>query len=277
MSTYAIGDLQGCCTVLQNLLSAIQYDPKKDRLWFCGDLVNRGPESLETLRFVRTLPNTEIVLGNHDITLALLALGWIDDQHLKDHTLHDILKAPDCAELIDWLLTLPFMVTDHHLKYVMVHAGIPPCWTQDQAQAWSDKIQALLQGPKRDQLLAQSYGNYPDIYSDELNEIDQFRFAVNAFTRVRYLTPEGGLELERKGPITDANRHLAWFAHPNRQNDPYVTLFGHWSALRAESGYPDKIALDAGCVWGEQLKAVRLEDQKVFTVPCVALKHGTLS
>lgn len=275
MSTYAIGDLQGCCTVLQNLLSHISYNPKVDHLWFCGDLVNRGPESLETLRFVRTLPNTRIVLGNHDITLALLALGWINHVDLHDHTLDAVLAAPDCMELIDWLLTLPFMVTDHQLGYVMVHAGIPPCWTLAQAQIWSDKLQELLRGPHKDHILAQSYGNYPDVYSDNLNVVDQFRFAVNSFTRLRYLTPDGALELERKGSLTPENKHLAWFAHPNRQHDPYPILFGHWSALRAESGIPDKIALDAGCVWGEQLKAVRLEDRATFIVPCVPLKHSS--
>ena len=259
MPTYAIGDVQGCYTELCALLERIRFDERRDQLWFVGDLVNRGPGSLETLRFVKRLGEHAVtVLGNHDLHLVALACGH--GRARGDDTLDPVLDAPDRDELIDWLRTLPLMhVGEGH---VMVHAGLLPQWSVDEAQALAQEVRAALSGPDFHRFLARLYGSKPEAWSDELYGADRLRVIVNAMTRMRFCTPEGRMEFHVKGESTEAPPgFLPWFEVPQRRSSGATVVCGHWSALGLKL-LPNLIALDAGCVWGGRLTAIRLEDRE---------------
>jgi bis(5'-nucleosyl)-tetraphosphatase (symmetrical) len=265
MATYAIGDVQGCFTELLALLGAIRFDGGKDRLWFVGDLVNRGPASLETLRFVRDLGDRSVcVLGNHDLHLLALAHGFVKKR--ADDTLDGVLEAPDRAELLEWLRKLPMAHVED--RRVLVHAGLLPQWSAEEVIALAGEVEAELRGPRYREFLAQLYGGYPDRWSANLRGVDRLRVIVNAMTRLRFCTPEGVMEFGTKGELTDAPAgYLPWFDAPGRKSAGDTLICGHWSALGLRIT-PNLLALDSGCVWGGRLTAVCLEDRRVFQVPC---------
>ena len=265
MSIYAIGDVQGCFAELQALLEKIGFNRSKDRLWFVGDLVNRGPRSLETLRFVRNLGGTAVtVLGNHDLHLLALAYGHAKQR--PDDSFDAVLAAPDKNELLAWLRELPLLHVE--ASYVMVHAGLLPRWDVAKARALATEVEAALRGPDYREFLEQLYGSKPDSWREELRGADRLRVIVNAMTRMRFCSVEGVMDFHSKGETTDAPPgFLPWFEIPQRASAGTTVICGHWSALGL-CIKPNLIALDSGCVWGGHLSAIRLEDRKVFQVPC---------
>jgi bis(5'-nucleosyl)-tetraphosphatase (symmetrical) len=269
MSTYAIGDVQGCFRELQDLLRKIHFNPSQDKLWFSGDLVNRGPESLATLRFVRDL-DAITVLGNHD--LHLLAISEGIDKHGRKDTLDEILNADDSDELLHWLRHRPLLHHDPDTGYVMVHAGLPPQWDLRQACELAAEVEQVLASKHYGDLLDHMYGNTPDVWSDDLRGKDRYRFIINAFTRIRFCDRDGAMDFHQKGPPGSAPASLQpWFTLDSRKTRNNTILFGHWAAIYAGNisdfhkyrVYP----LDTGCVWGDKLTAMRLEDGKLFQVP----------
>jgi bis(5'-nucleosyl)-tetraphosphatase (symmetrical) len=260
MATYAIGDVQGCFDELQALLAAIGFDPARDRLWFVGDLVNRGPKSLEVLRFVRSLGERAVaVLGNHD--LHLLAQHEGVERPRADDTFADVLGAPDAAELVAWLRARPLMHAEG--DWAMVHAGILPGWSVAKALALAREVErALVSAGYRD-FLAHLYGSLPARWSDALEGWDRLRVIVNAMTRMRFCTPEGEIDLEATG--TEAPPGFRPWFELRPAGEP-VLVFGHWSSLGLRLS-ARHCALDSGCVWGGALTALRLEDRWVVQVP----------
>ena len=267
MTTYAIGDVQGCFDGLQALLGAIGFDPEKDRVWFVGDLVNRGPKSLETLRFVRDLGDRSVcVLGNHDLHLLARALGFARER--EDDTLAEVLTAPDRDELLDWLRSRPLAHLD--AGYLLVHAGLLPQWDPEEARALAREVETELRGPRYREFLAQLYGSRPDRWDSKLKGFDRLRVIVNAMTRVRFCRPDGTMEFHTKGEATQAPiGYFPWFEVPGRKSAGVTVICGHWSALGLRVA-PNLLALDSGCVWGGTLTAVRLEDRRVYEISCGA-------
>ena len=265
MATYAIGDVQGCYEALQRLLERITFDPAKDRLWLVGYLVNRGPQSLEVLRFVKSLgPSAVTVLGNHDLHLVMLAEGC--SQPRGEDTLATILAAPDCAELSAWLRNLPLM----HVEggHAMVHAGLLPQWTIERARDLAAEVEAALSGANYLDFLANLWGSEPRSWSDDLAGWPRLRVIVNAMTRMRFCSLSGAMELHAKGPVDSAPAGcMPWFDLPDRKSADHVLVTGHWSALGLRLD-ANLLALDSGCQWGGQLSAVRLEDRALFQVAC---------
>lgn len=268
MSTYAIGDIQGCYSALRRLLDRCAFDPAQDRLWLVGDLVNRGPQSLETLRYVRQLGDAAVtVLGNHDLYLLMIAEGCGKRSKSGD-TLDSILSAPDRDDLLDWLRHRPLCHVEG--DYCMVHAGLLPQWTVAQAKQLAAEVERMMTGPDYHALMANMWGSEPAYWRDDLVGWARLRVVVNAMTRMRYCTPEGVMEFHSKGELADAPEgYLPWFQVPGRRSADKTLVTGHWSALglRVESRL---LALDSGCLWGRHLTAVRLEDRAVFQVDCSA-------
>lgn len=271
MSVYAIGDLQGCYDELQRLLERIQFDANKDTLWFVGDIVNRGPQSLQCLRYIIELGDAAItVLGNHDLCLIASSLS-IRKTGATD-TLDEILQAPDRDELIDWLRRQPLMVRDDTLDYSMVHAGLAPQWTSEQALDLSKEVTAVISGPDYREFFQSMYGNHPVCWSDELRGMDRLRFIVNAMTRMRYCTAQGELDFKQNGaPGSQPDGLFPWYEIDGRRSAGEKIIAGHWSTLgRLEKN--NVYALDTGCVWGGQLTAMRIDCEKpVYTcIKCSA-------
>ena len=263
MARYAIGDVQGCYSHLGHLLDRINFDPAADRLWFVGDLVNRGPESLQVLRLVRELGNaTTVVLGNHDLYLLMVAAGF--SRRGKDDTLARVLEASDRDELLAWLAQRPLAHVED--GYLMVHAGVLPAWSAEQTMARAREVEAALAGDSARKFLLHLQGDRPERWSDALAGWDRLRFIVNVLTRMRFCSPEGRLALRAKGePDKAPPGTVPWFRVPNRAARTLTVVCGHWSALgfyRCEG----LIALDSGCVWGGKLTALRLGDGAVFQV-----------
>src|SRR5512139_390977 len=270
MPTYAIGDLQGCHASLLRLLDAVKFDPAADRLWFVGDLVNRGPDSLAVLRFVKSLGDSAIsVLGNHDLHLLALAEGF--GRVHKGDTLDTILAAPDRDELLDWLRRQKLAWREG--EFLMVHAGVLPGWTPDETMQRAAEAEAALQGPHYGDFFGQMYGNAPVAWEERLQGVERLRVIVNAFTRLRYCSAGGEMEFHHKGaPGTQPAGWLPWFEVPGRRSADTTVIIGHWSTLGLLNRQ-DLIALDTGCLWGGRLTAVRLEDRQVFAVHCPPMKH----
>ncbi len=258
MATYAIGDIQGCFDELQQLLQQLNFDQANDQLWFCGDLVNRGPKSLETLRFVKGLGDAAVtVLGNHDLHLLAKAEGF--GKQLKQDTLDEILNAPDCDELMHWLRHQPLLHYDNELGYSMVHAGLPPQWDLATAQSCARELEKKLRAADYHEFIRVMYGNQPDLWSDELEGVERWRFITNVFTRLRFCYPDGRLELKAKGePGTQKAGCLPWYDVPGRKTENNRIVFGHWSTLGVGER-KNTLSLDGGCLWGGRLVAVRLD------------------
>lgn len=268
MAVYAVGDVQGCYAPLRALLSELHFDPKHDRLWFTGDLVNRGPQSLEVLRFVRDLGERAVcVLGNHDLHLLAVAAGTAAAG--PHDTLEPILNAPDRDELLAWLRTRRLLHHDSTLGYTLVHAGLLPAWDLTLAQGLAQEVeQQLRQTPQ--EFFRNMYGDQPDRWGANLRGIERMRLVVNVFTRLRYCTVDGRMDLKHKGaPGTQPALLLPWFQVPGRQSRDLRIVFGHWSTLGIWRG-DGVIGLDSGCLWGRELTAVRLDAKPVrfFRIPC---------
>lgn len=268
MATYAIGDVQGCYDPLRRLLDYISFDPATDRAWFVGDLVNRGPQSLEVLRLVRGLgAAATVVLGNHDLHLVMQSEGH--GKASREDTFGDVLGAPDRDELLAWLRAQPLLHVED--GFAMVHAGLLPGWTVTQALALSGEASAALIAPDFRDFLAHMWGSEPAAWHDGLSGWDRLRVVVNAMTRMRYVTPAGAMEFRAAGAKAPPGRGpagcLPWFEVPGRLSADHVVVCGHWSALGFRDE-PTLLALDTGCLWGGSLTAVRLEDRRVFRQPC---------
>jgi bis(5'-nucleosyl)-tetraphosphatase (symmetrical) len=276
MTTYAIGDIQGCYDDLMRLLESIHFEPARDILWFVGDLVNRGPKSLETLRFVRALGDAAItVLGNHDLHLLALEAGKRPPK--KKDTLHTIFEATDCDELLHWLRHRPLIHYDRDRNQVLVHAGLPPQWKAKKAAAYAAEVEAILRSDQHLELFHNMYGDEPTLWDPELTGWPRIRFIINALTRMRYCSANGRLNLNEKfAPGSQPKGLIPWFEAPERRSRKKEIIFGHWSTLglvRREG----VIALDTGCVWGGRLTAVDLDDPQRTTYGCDcagALKPG---
>jgi bis(5'-nucleosyl)-tetraphosphatase (symmetrical) len=266
MATYAIGDIQGCFTTLEHLLKHIHFNPLQDTLWFAGDLVNRGPQSLETLRFIKQLgPHHRVVLGNHDLHLLAVAAGahpgW------KEDTFSDILNADDRDDLLDWLRTQPLFHYDATLGYAMVHAGIAASWDLQQAAALSAEVSEVVQSNRATEFFTHMYGNQPDQWDNHLAGWDRLRCITNYFTRARFCYADGHLELKSKGTLASHPAELIpWYDVPQRKMANTDILFGHWAALGGVTNNSKAHALDTGCIWGYDLTAMRLEDGERLSV-----------
>lgn len=269
MAVYAIGDLQGCYDPFRRLLDNCKFDPSTDRLWLAGDLVNRGPKSLKTLRYVRSLgKSVKVVLGNHDLHLLALAHD-VGVKRNRFDSMWKILAASDGEELLDWLRHQPLAHYSKKLNTLMVHAGLPPRWTVRKTLRRAAEVETMLQSADYEAFLEQMYGNTPDKWSGKLQGNDRLRFIINVLTRARMLKNDGRLDFSYSGPPASAKRGLTpWFDTPDPAWAGSRIVFGHWSALGLIVR-DDLISLDTGCVWGRELTAVRLTDKpKVFQVTC---------
>ncbi|MFV8460143.1 bis(5'-nucleosyl)-tetraphosphatase (symmetrical) ApaH [Vibrio campbellii] len=263
MSNYIVGDIQGCFDELQLLLETINFNPQKDTLWVAGDLVARGPKSLETLRFIRSLGDSaKVVLGNHDLHLLAVSLGLFSAKP-KDKT-QAILDAEDREPLLKWLRQQPLI--QEHPEFVMSHAGISPQWNLERARIENQEVVALLQSDKWQWLIENMYSNTPDLWDVNLHDIERYRYAINSFTRMRFCFTDARLDMVCKLPPSEITNEplVPWFDLPQRIKLDKTVVFGHWAALE---GYQDKdvIGLDTGCVWGGELTALRWEDKQFFT------------
>jgi bis(5'-nucleosyl)-tetraphosphatase (symmetrical) len=269
MATYAVGDLQGCAEEFQALLDALSFDPAHDRLWLVGDLVNRGPQSLETLRNVRALGEAAItVLGNHD--LHLLAVAHTQRRSKSQDTLEAVLQASDREELLHWLRHRPLLHHDPQLGYTLIHAGLAPQWDLEQATACAREVESALRTDRYLPFLENMYGDEPRRWSEQLTGWPRLRFIVNCLTRLRLCTQDGFIEARHKGAPVDAPAGLMpWFKVPSRRSQSLRVVCGHWSAL----GYHNSdgvLSIDTGCVWGGSLCAVRLDAPAAspLFIPC---------
>jgi bis(5'-nucleosyl)-tetraphosphatase (symmetrical) len=256
MAIYAIGDIQGCFDDLLRLVDKINFDPTADQLWFTGDLVNRGPKSLETLRYVKNLGKAAVtVLGNHD--LHLLAIASKKQKLRKKDSLYSILVASDRDELLYWLRHQPLLHYQH--KFCMVHAGLPSQWGLKKAQKMAKKVEQILQGPNYQEFLKNMYGDSANMWSPELKGSERARFIVNGLTRIRFCTAKGKLDFKYHGaPGTQPDKLIPWFEVPDRKSTSVKIIFGHWSMLGFYAGN-NCYGLDTGCLWGRQLTALKLD------------------
>jgi bis(5'-nucleosyl)-tetraphosphatase (symmetrical) len=272
MAIYAIGDIQGCYDEFRSLLARLKFDAARDRLWLVGDLVNRGPKSLETLRFVKGLDEAAIcVLGNHD--LHLLAEHAGARRTRPGSSLRAVLDADDREELINWLRRRPLLHHDEQFNYTMVHAGLAPQWDLGTARTCAREVERLLRGPNYRQLLHNMYGDQPNSWSEDLVGWPRVRTIINIFTRMRYCDLQGQMNMKANGPPGSQHTGLMpWFEVPGRRSMDLNIVFGHWAAL----GFyrvPGVIALDSGCVWGGALTALRMDaDDEPLFLPCRGIR-----
>jgi len=257
MAVYAIGDIQGCFATLQSLLEGLNFDESRDTLWFTGDLVDRGPQSLEVLRFVKSLEDKAIVvLGNHDLHLLAVTSGVAT---VRPHnTFESVLDAPDRQELTDWLVSRPLLYHDNGLCLTMVHAGLLPQWDLTDAKLLAREVEhAIADSP--DMFFSNLFGDFPDRWNDSLRPPDRWRITVNALTRLRYCDSSSHMALRHaESPVDRPSHLLPWFDMPDRRSSDATIIFGHWSTLGLCRG-ENFIALDSGCGWGGDLTAVRID------------------
>lgn len=273
MGTYAIGDVQGCYAELQSLLKLIEFSRQDDTLWFVGDLVNRGPQSLAVLRTIESLGDAaRVVLGNHD--LHLLATSQGVRKFKTSDTFSDLLDAPDCGRLIDWLREQPLLFHDETLNFTMVHAGLAPQWDLKRADELAREVCEIVRGPDWIQFFEHMYGDAPSRWSEELDGWQRARFITNAFTRLRYCQTDGSLDLKTKdAPALVGDGLAPWYAVPWRKHAGERIVFGHWATLQSDTALDPAYGVhhvDFGCVWGGNLVALRLEDLQQFSVPAIA-------
>ena len=259
MSTYAIGDVQGCYRQLKELLVKLEFKSDKDKLWFAGDIVNRGPDSLKTIRFIKSLEDNAVtVLGNHDLHLLAIANGR--KKQGKRDTIQPILEASDSDSLLDWLLHRPLVHYQEKNHICLVHAGVYPDWSLRQILNYSKELETVLQGPKSHEFFHHMYGDKPSKWSENLNGWDRLRFITNCFTRMRYINDDLKLRLKEKGaPVNKKDGIHPWFAFDMEEKDLNI-VFGHWSTLadpKEKHFYP----LDTGCLWGGKLTALKINSK----------------
>lgn len=275
MATYAIGDVQGCLPELQRLLDKIRFDPTQDRLWFCGDLVNRGGESLGTLRYIHRLRDSVVVtLGNHDLSLLAIAQRRPEAQSKVNPELREVLFADDAPVLFEWLRSQKLLHHDEALGWTMVHAGMAPMWTLRQAQRSAQEVERELAGPRHSRILKNLFGNRPAAWSSRLQGIERLRASINTLTRMRYCDIHGRIDFESKGiPGTQKPGMYPWFEVPGmRRRENTRIVCGHWSALGRFAGL-GVYAIDTGCVWGGQLTALRLDSEEPQYIAVNAEPH----
>ncbi|WP_111655786.1 symmetrical bis(5'-nucleosyl)-tetraphosphatase [Isoalcanivorax indicus] len=269
MSTYAIGDIQGCLGAFNSLLERIAFDPDRDRLLLAGDLVSRGEDSLGTLRRIYALRHAvTCVLGNHDLHLLALAAGAANVRP-KERDLAEILAAPDRDLLLDWLRQQPLAVALPDFNALLVHAGVPPLWSAADTLARAAEVQAVLRSEQASDFFHAMYGNTPAAWSDDLNGMTRLRVITNYLTRMRFVAMDGAMDLSTKGEADTAPPgFMPWFQHPGRRATDVRILFGHWAALEGRVSESQLEALDTGCVWGGRLTALRLDDNHRFHCDC---------
>jgi bis(5'-nucleosyl)-tetraphosphatase (symmetrical) len=264
MSIYAIGDVQGCYQELMKLLDLIQLNPQQDQLWFTGDLVNRGPQSLEVLRFVKNLGSKAItVLGNHDLHYLAVASGAVSIK--KTDTFQDIIGSKEAKELLEWMRFRPLMHYDAGKNFLLIHAGIAPTWDITTALVYAHEVEEILRGSNYFEFLKNMYKNSSEDPQKKFNSV------INYFTRMRYINQEGDLELVYKNKESTGEHpenYYPWFKMTSRLPAGLNVLFGHWAALEGKTETPHRFALDTGCCWGNALTALRLEDFNYFSVKC---------
>ncbi|MDX1633576.1 MAG: symmetrical bis(5'-nucleosyl)-tetraphosphatase [Marinobacter sp.] len=266
MTDYAIGDIQGCYQPLRKLLEQVDFSPSRDRLWVAGDLINRGPESLQSLRYIESLEaSAVVVLGNHDLHLLAVILGGHKLRN-KD-TLDDILAAPDRDRLVEWLRQQKLCVYDPDRNYFMSHAGLPHIWSVDDALGYAKELATIIRGPDAGIYFTNMYGNQPERWDRSLTSMDRWRMITNYFTRMRFIAEDGTLELSAKESAEEAPEGFApWFSYP-RQDDVRI-IFGHWAALEGRTGDSRYIGLDTGCVWGGALTLMNLDTGEKTRCEC---------
>ncbi|MEO6170101.1 MAG: symmetrical bis(5'-nucleosyl)-tetraphosphatase [Lysobacter sp.] len=266
MSVWAIGDLQGCYDELQRLLERIAFDPARDRLWFCGDLVNRGGQSLETLRLIHSLrANSSVVLGNHDLSLLAVGARREEEQRKVNADLQRVVFAHDRDELLTWLRMQEMVHVDRELGWMMVHAGLAPKWTTQLAEKHGREVEAVLRGDQYPRLLKQMYGDGP-AWNPRLAGMDRHRAIINLLTRMRYCSPKGRIAYEEKGvPGTQLPGLYPWYEVPGRVERDLKIVCGHWSALDLFIGHGVH-AIDTGAVWGGKLTALQLDTDELRVI-----------
>lgn len=260
MSTYAVGDIQGCFDEFQALLKKCRFNPHKDKLWLVGDLINRGKKNIQTLDYLIELGDSvKLVLGNHDLHFLAMAKG--NGKPSRSDTIQDLLEHQNCDLYVHWLRQHPLVYTDQTLDYVMVHAGLPPIWSISTCLERAREVETILSGDSYESFLSVMYGDEPSEWDDQLKGMDRIRLITNYFTRMRYCTRNARLELNHK--TTDQPTGFSpWFTF--RRPEQTQILFGHWAALDGVTNNENTHALDTGCVWGRRLTAMRLEDRKIF-------------
>ncbi len=260
MATYVVGDIQGCYKPLKRLLKQADFDWKQDQLWAVGDLVNRGPDSLKVLRYLyKHRDRVTSVLGNHDLHLLAVANGL--QRPGRSDTLDKILVAEDRDELLAWLRQLPLIHSEH--GFTMVHAGIPPIWSLDQAHSYASEVEATLRGENYRKYLLKMYGNSPRLWNDKLEGNTRLRTITNYLTRMRYVYASGALDLHSKGASPDPGKPVEpWFKHRHKSVKKTQLIFGHWASLEGEVKGKNLFATDTGCVWGHQLSMYCLDTQE---------------
>jgi len=276
MAIYAIGDLQGCYDDFRRLLDQCQFNPDKDHLWLAGDLISRGPKSLQTLRYVVSLDKVVIsVLGNHDLHMLAVDAGM---KSTRDPDLVKILEAHDRQQLMDWLRHRPLIHHDASLDYTLVHAGIYPHWNLSQAQAYAAELHAVLRSDNYRDFFEHMYGDEPDCWSEDLRGWDRLRFICNSFSRMRFCSHSGQLHLEAKGPPgTQPEGFHPWYTIEGRKTRAQRIIFGHWSTLGKQHAN-NVYALDTGCIWGGELTALRIDipEPRYISIDCPAHREGKL-
>ncbi len=269
MARYAIGDLQGCLKPLQCLLSEVDFNPSQDELWLVGDLVNRGPDSLATLRYLYSIADSlHITLGNHDLHCLALARGHTSRG--RHPSLKALLNAPDMPQLMDWLQSQALVLRSADGRYLMSHAGLPPQWSSEQALALSRELEAVLQSGDSADFFQHMYGDKPRRWRDDLQGSDRLRCITNYLTRMRICDADGRLELGFKGQRADIPApYRAWFDWPQPKRQETL-LFGHWAALEGDTGRSDIIALDSGCVWGRHMTLLDMDSGELRRCDCAS-------
>ncbi|MEP7184922.1 MAG: symmetrical bis(5'-nucleosyl)-tetraphosphatase [Rhodanobacter sp.] len=274
MATYAIGDVQGCYPELQRMLEKLRFDTAQDQLWFCGDLVNRGGQSLDTLRLIHSLREYSVVtLGNHDLSLLAIAQRRPDAQARVNPELREVLFSSDAPVLFEWMRSQKLLHHDEKLNWTMVHAGLAPMWTLRQALRAAQDVERELSSPRHPRLLRNLFGNRPAVWSSRLQGLDRHRATINTLTRMRYCDVNGRIDFDAKDiPGTQKPGLYPWFSTPGMRRRDTQIVCGHWSALGRFAGLGIH-AIDTGCVWGGQLTALRLDVQEPQYITINAEPH----
>lgn len=270
MTVYAVGDLQGCLDPLKRLMEQVKFDTNTDTLWLTGDLVNRGPQSLACLRFVKELGDRAVtVLGNHD--LHLLAIRYGEQKPKRKDTLQEILEAPDCEALMEWLVSRPLAFQDPESKRLLVHAGIPHIWKVERALEYAAEVESVLRDPvRRGAFFNEMYGNKPVVWSDKLKGMARLRVITNYLTRMRFVDAKAGMELETKSEPEKAPKgYKPWYQFPRK--DEAQIVFGHWAALQGKTNKDRFVALDTGCIWGGCLTLWDMTHNQWYNTECTDL------
>jgi len=265
MSDYIVGDVQGCVTSLKNLLTKINFSYDSDRLFFLGDVVNRGENNLETMKFILShRDNFEMVLGNHDI--HLIACHFDYKKIRKSDNFDDILDSNLREKIIEYLLNKPLALKLD--QSILVHAGVPPIWSREDVLYYSDCIRSNMQSLNSQKFIDSIYSNKPNKFQDSLTMIEKLTYAINALTRMRFCSKHGKIDYKAKGNFNlNPKGYKAWFLHENEKLKNIDIFFGHWSTLK-NFNQPKRYHLDTGCVWGNSLSAIRFEDKQIFSVDC---------